>query len=331
MPILSSGLFPHLRNMRKAGVLSLYASPALNTRLHEIQNMRDHARTPQPVPGSSSQTTPATVLTTTPRPAPSAMQFAAPTARPVETHFTVHADSLSVPTDMARATDKKNSPTNAARGLPLDVDPKTTLNTSMTREQVNASVYRLQKPNFTHVARSQWPPVWQEWGQKLGSSLVIWTYFELGDDLLNPSLERRALMQRILGSLQHPKGTHAFWPMSAPQAAMPQSLASPHSNDTDIAIARIDHTNRATESQLIPCPDLFWSGVAQAKARFVIVLGENAFQFLGTGLPWMPHYPTQYQGKKLILEKDPADLLQDEKALEGVIALLRTALAPVLR
>lgn len=44
---------------------------------------------------------------------------------------------------------------------------------------------------------------------------MVWTYFNLGDDLLNaPHAGRRATLQALLKTLRWPAGSVAFWPLA---------------------------------------------------------------------------------------------------------------------
>ena len=100
---------------------------------------------------------------------------------------------------------------------------------------------------------STWPISWQKCLQRTPPAQIIWTYRELGQDLLRittPGLdERRALLARLWQDLKPLHRTNTLWPFAMP-------------NDSGSAIQAE--------------PAIFWTGVRLLKARFVMVLDDAA-------------------------------------------------------
>ncbi|MFP4392484.1 MAG: hypothetical protein ACOC43_05420 [Desulfohalobiaceae bacterium] len=81
---------------------------------------------------------------------------------------------------------------------------------------------------------------------------LIWTYFELGPDLLEPTHNQRLeLFSKICGQLEIPNQWIAFWP-----------LAEKGSRDIN------------------PRAEIFWQGVAWIKPSYLAVFGQKAMQVL---------------------------------------------------
>ncbi len=83
---------------------------------------------------------------------------------------------------------------------------------------------------------------------------MIWTYWELGHDLLaTPCVERRQFLQQCIQSLRLPKGSVAFWPLAVP-----------------------------VEHDLTPDLQWFWRGVSRYGASCVCCFGEQAAGLLSS-------------------------------------------------
>lgn len=135
--------------------------------------------------------------------------------------------------------------------------------------------------------------------------LVLWTYAGLEDDLLGkPSAPRQKVIARLLKGLQHPGGTHVFWPFALPQAA---PVAE---NQPDI------------ENQ----PSLFWSGVALLRPRVLIVFGSVARDALFLPRSLRPHQQCRKSGCLVYQLPQPENLLTEE-AFRSALAFLSNGLS----
>lgn len=81
---------------------------------------------------------------------------------------------------------------------------------------------------------------------------VIWTYWELGGDMLGtPSAARRAFLQQLIQLMRLPRGSIGFWPVCVPEG-----------------------------EQLVPDVSRFWQGVTRHGALHVCSFGEQATALL---------------------------------------------------
>lgn len=149
-----------------------------------------------------------------------------------------------------------------------------------------------------------WPHLWRERLAATRPAPVLWTYWALGEDLsgaANPA--RRELLQRLLRDLAHPAGTHCFWP-----AALPVN-------------------GRELEAN----PDIFWSGVAQLKARALVVMGLPAVKALELPPRLRPFHQTRHNGRLVVVLRDLDLLVEENHHYDGVREFLRQALAQFAR
>lgn len=153
----------------------------------------------------------------------------------------------------------------------------------------------------------QWPAQWQAmWGKVKSPSAVVWTYWSLGDDLSGrANAERGALLRKIIGSLQLPAGSSAFWPVSLPEVA---------------ATAESD-----AGSELIAAPEIFLAGLRRVRPRYCITFGSKALRTFAPDLGLAPYTFTQFLGHRLIALPDIDILLKNQGTVPAVIAFLKTA------
>lgn len=153
----------------------------------------------------------------------------------------------------------------------------------------------------------QWPAPWQAiWGKVKSPSAVVWTYWSLGDDLSGrANAERGALLRKIIGSLQLPAGSSAFWPVSLPEVA---------------ATAESD-----AGSELIAAPEIFLAGLRRVRPRYCITFGSKALRSFAPNLGLAPYTFTQFLGHRLIALPDIDILLKNQGTVPAVIAFLKTA------
>ena len=151
---------------------------------------------------------------------------------------------------------------------------------------------------------AEWSAAWRERLQKTRATPVVWTYWELGRDLcVAPDPQRRELLQEILQALDHPPGTHCFWP-----AALPGRDGEPEAN-----------------------APVFWEGVSLLHGRAVMIMGEQALCALD--LPdrlreLHPFQQARHQGLLLVVLPPPDTLIREPRRLQALQEFLRQALAP---
>lgn len=86
---------------------------------------------------------------------------------------------------------------------------------------------------------------------------VIWTYWELGNDMAaSPNVQRRMFLQNLIQLMRLPKGSIGFWPMAVPASG-----------------------------ELTPSVERFWSGVKRHGALKVCCFGETASECLKGSSP----------------------------------------------
>lgn len=170
-------------------------------------------------------------------------------------------------------------------------------------------------PPLALLPADQWPALWQERLRKTAPAAVLWTYWALGEDMcVRPNPQRRALLQRLLGDLGHPAGTHSFWPAAMP-AAMPVDSAMTDSENPQ-------------ESSLQANAAVFWSGVHALKARALVVMGSPAIKALNLPPRLRPFQQTRHNGRLVIVLRDVDFLAQETHRYDAVKEFLKQALAP---
>ncbi len=146
-----------------------------------------------------------------------------------------------------------------------------------------------------------WPKPWQELLQKTAPAPVVWTYWNLGEDLTgNASDERRAFLRKILGDLALPKGTNAFWPAAMSLQNGQEPMA---------------HTQA------------FWSGVQMLKARAVVVMGQPATKALELPPDLRPFMQARHNGCFVVVLRDVDLLISEPHLYANVREFLRKSLA----
>lgn len=160
-----------------------------------------------------------------------------------------------------------------------------------------------------------WPAPWQKRLAATRPGLVVWTYWNLGRDLCKVEkeagrrLERSAFLNRLLKDLNHPAGTHTFWPACLPVQDGPEAEAD----------------------NFAPHADAFWSGVHTLGARGVVVMGSAAVRALALPGGLRPLQQTRRHGHLVWVLWDVEYLLHEEQRYTAMLAFLRQALRPVVR
>ena len=152
-----------------------------------------------------------------------------------------------------------------ASGQPKPIAKKPSESVNRTRPALRpplkepGSVQAQKKPvleplHWNKIDQKVWPKPWQDIFAKIRPGKLVWTYPELGADLLGLKLagqdDRRKFFQNLFQNvLQYPPGTHTFWPYCLdPAQKEPVNM------------------------------DLFWSGVRALGGRVVLSLGAEASQ-----------------------------------------------------
>lgn len=123
--------------------------------------------------------------------------------------------------------------------------------------------------------------------------LVLWTYAGLGDDLTGtPDEARRRVVVRMLTALNHPAGTHVFWPF-----ALSGDTSSPEAS-------------------------LFWSGVKMLDPRVILLFGSDTRDALEMPKTLKPFGQARVYGRLIVQLPRPQALAEDDAAFRQVQAFL---------
>ncbi|MDR2055004.1 MAG: hypothetical protein LBQ10_03930 [Desulfovibrio sp.] len=157
------------------------------------------------------------------------------------------------------------------------------------------------------VPRNLWPDPWQERLAATRRGRVVWTYWELGQDICRqPNALRRNFFQRLIADLAHPAGTHTFFPVCLPQARA-QDAPSAVMHDAGI----------------------FWSALRLLGARGLLVMGAEAVKILGLEKD-MPLWSMARQHGFFVWRLPEADVVvNEEKLYPALLEFLRAALRDV--
>lgn len=166
-----------------------------------------------------------------------------------------------------------------------------------------------KKPPQAAPNLADWPAGWRERLQQTRPAPVIWTYWELGQDLCGaPDPNRRELLGKLLKDLAHPPGTHSFWPLALPR------------QDGD------------GEQELEANAPVFWEGVRLLRGRAVVLMGSTML-LRALALPepmhkMRPFQQVRHEGRLLIVLSPPGMLVQETRRIQALREFLRQTLAP---
>ncbi len=207
-------------------------------------------------------------------------------------------------------TQKHNVPTNPQWQNKVSQNPPSNISATHKEESAPTSLpqgpYRVQGPSF--LPPQQWPTPWQERLKATNQGPILWTYGKLGEDFcLGAHAERRSFMHRLLTDLQHPKGTHIFWPPSMP-------LDMQEMQQGFVANAQV-----------------FWSGVHYLNARVVIAMGQGATKAIALPANIRPFMQLRYNGHFVVVVRDVDLLIHEPTRYGSVLEFIRKSLAPYIR
>ncbi|MCL1889637.1 MAG: hypothetical protein FWF99_03945 [Desulfovibrionaceae bacterium] len=193
--------------------------------------------------------------------------------------------------------------------IPVDVDaacPNPALQADLPTERParsNGAIPPDSAPTITDaefVARL--PDPWRRIFSRLRPAPLIWSYAELGQDLLENGDPRRSqLLKRLLGGLDLPRGSSAFLPL---------------------ALSGIDPEERERA--------IFARLLRLLNGRMLILLGQEALALSPYAESRLQPYQAQIiDGRFLILLPDMRALQEDPARITAATAYLRSSLAKI--
>ena len=155
-----------------------------------------------------------------------------------------------------------------------------------------------------------YPEAWRPLLERTKPAPILWTYAELGEDLAGRGdKERSACLRRLIGSLQLPKGSSAFWPVRLSLPGEGESAPS------------------APEAT----GDFFQAGLRHLAPKVVILLGVLAVELSGQEISINVPFTQQIHGGILyVLLPDFSAILAKPPLEERAGVFLRAALSGLL-
>lgn len=163
------------------------------------------------------------------------------------------------------------------------------------------------------LSQEQWPAIWQSMFAKTRPASILWTYAELGQDLLGSGSKARSLCLRdIIGKLQLPKGTSTFWPPTL----------------------NINENEPGFEHDPTPCKmynsleaHIFKQGLQELRPKVVVILGARTMELAELQLSLkMPYTNEVRQGIMFVLLPDISTLLTNPGLVDKACVFLKNAL-----
>lgn len=157
-------------------------------------------------------------------------------------------------------------------------------------------------PGYRRIPATGWPEPWQKAFAKSRPAPIVWTYAELGEDLLlMGSPMRSQILRTIISTLDLKKGRSAFWPITVPSL-----------------------TGKTAPANM----DIFHSGLDELGARLLICFGKKAL----SKTAYFTETQREFQeivaaGRLILLLPDINTLFGNLALLESIAIFLRTAIA----
>ena len=147
-----------------------------------------------------------------------------------------------------------------------------------------------------------WPASWQELWKRTHPASIVWSYPALSQDLAGQgSPERSQLMRSLIGSLSLPKGSSAFWPLTAHQ-----------------------------DSGACAMPAAYAGAIARLAPQVVVFMGASALPLSGLALTFSFPFTQQILGGRLfVLLPETDTLIADAAAKARAAAFLRAQFASI--
>ena len=171
--------------------------------------------------------------------------------------------------------------------------------TVQTSAMVVPPVAALPAPN---IEVHTWPESWQELWKRTHPASIVWSYPALSQDLAGQgSPERSQLMRSLIGSLSLPKGSSAFWPLTAHQ-----------------------------DSGACAMPAAYAGAIARLAPQVVVFMGASALPLSGLALTLSFPFTQQILGGRLfVLLPETEYLIADAAAKARAAAFLRAQFASI--
>ena len=193
-----------------------------------------------------------------------------------------------------RGQHPQEHPAQAAHG-----GPNATHHGAPPAEATPAPAQSLLAPN---TELHTWPTSWQELWQRTRPASIVWSYPALSQDLAGQgSPERSQLMRGLIGSLSLPKGSSAFWPLTAYQ-----------------------------DSGTCNMPAAFAGAITRLAPHVVVLMGASALPLSGFALTLSFPFTQQILGGRLfVLLPETKTLIADAAAQARAAAFLRAQFASI--
>ena len=204
------------------------------------------------------------------------------------------------------APEPEQAPAHAGKGLETSPEP--------TRP-VKAPARAQTQKNSAPPAPRNYPEAWRPLLERTSPAPILWSYAELGEDLAGRGdKERSACLRRLIGSLQLPKGSSAFWPVYPPGGG---ESAPPPIGEGESTPGKAD--------------DFFQTGLRHLAPKVVIMLGTSTVELSGLRLSLNVPFTQQIHGGILyVLLPDFSAILVKPPLEERAGVFLRTALSGLL-
>ena len=149
-----------------------------------------------------------------------------------------------------------------------------------------------------------WPRPWAVCFAKTKPASIVWTYHNLGSDMLgNAGASGRGPFFRLfIKELHLSKGSSTFWPCAVPFAE--------EEGDTVKA-----------------CPEIFAAGLSTISPQHIIAFGEDALCDIGLPSGHIDVFRSTFVGgRQLILLPSPEGLMENDKQRAAAVSWLRALL-----
>ncbi len=232
-----------------------------------------------------------------------------PANAPAEQRTVARSSSLAprVPSPPSAGRPDARRHDGSARNARADVRPD-----ARTGMQAPQPAGRAQAPSpppgrpCGGVDASVWPENWQKVLPAKRSCPMLWSYPELGRDLLlkeGPGCkERSACFRGIFERLSLFRGTSVFWPMALPDES----------------------------GNMVSNPEMFLSGIKLLNPKAVLLCGPEAVSASRLGLDFSHTYDERLSGGRLfILFPSTGQLIENRQAFDAACEYLQSRFAEI--
>lgn len=197
-------------------------------------------------------------------------------------------------------------PSMAAGAEQQAVSPRPASATFARQEKVDAS------DSETRPSPDLWPEEWRTLLARTSPAPLVWSYAELGEDLMGSgNKERSASLRKLIGSLQLPRGSSAFWPLRLPEKG-----------------AGTQSSPAQEQGQAPPQAKIFLEGLALLEPKALVLIGPSAVPMTGLSLKLStPFTQTVLRGRLVVLLPDFSVLIDKPTLMGKAGVFLRSALS----